>query len=211
MRLKPCANRSITWYGVTPQVYWFNKTDYKGNMLLGRLPLGRKWNFTAGSSHTLVNWVTLIRVGFEKVVITVNVDSLEHATGHWANVFTCSSSYWTTISQNVTYISKHVTKGFFLISISPWWAYSQVIEDLKEKKNHLRNKYWLWLNGFAHKRRIVLKARPHESNDSKLWFMEFIRTPLSIIIDDSFITYIVSRSRFSDVLIRTSNFVVFRD
>ena len=113
MRLKTFANGSITWYGVTPQVYWFNKTDYKGNMLLGRLPLGRKWNFTAGSSHTLVNWVTLIRVGFEKVVITVNVDSLEHATGHWASVFTCSSSYWTTISQNVTYISKLVTKGLF--------------------------------------------------------------------------------------------------
>ena len=35
--------------------------------------------------------------------------------------------------------------------------------------------------------------------------------PLSIIINDSFITYIVSRSRFSDVLIRTLNFVVFRD
>ena len=109
----------------------------------------------------------------------MNVDSLEHATGHWTNVFTCSSSYWTTISQNVTYISKHVTKGFFLISISPWWAYSQVIEDLKEKKNHLRNKYWLWLNCFAHKRRIVIKARPHESNDSKLWFMEFMTTPTS--------------------------------
>ena len=39
-------------------------------------------NFTAGSSYILVNWVTLIRAGFEKVVIAVNVDSLGHARGH---------------------------------------------------------------------------------------------------------------------------------
>ena len=66
MRLKTCAKESITLYGVTPQVYWFNKTDYKGNVSLGRLPLGRKWNFVARSSRILVNWVTLIRIGFEK-------------------------------------------------------------------------------------------------------------------------------------------------
>ena len=66
MRLKTCAKESITLYGVTPQVYWFNKTDYKGNVSLGRLPLGRKWNFAARSSRILVNWVTLIRIGFEK-------------------------------------------------------------------------------------------------------------------------------------------------
>ena len=47
MRLKTCANESITWHGVTPHVYWFNKSDYKENMSLGRLLLGRKWNFQA--------------------------------------------------------------------------------------------------------------------------------------------------------------------
>ena len=66
MRLKPCANGSITLYGVTPQVYLLNKTDYKGNVSLGRLPSARKWNFTAGSSHILVNWVSWIQGGFEK-------------------------------------------------------------------------------------------------------------------------------------------------
>ena len=141
----------------------------------------------------------------------MNIDSLEHTTGHWINVFTCSGSYWTTISQNVTYFSKLLKKWFFYILASPWWACSQVTEDLKEKKNRLRNKYWLWLNVFTHKRRIVIKVRPHESNDSKLWFMEFMRTapPSSIIIADSFITCIASRSRFFVVLIRTLNFVVF--
>ena len=60
------ANWSITLYGVTPQVYLLNKTDYKGNVSLGRLPSARKWNFTAGSSHILVNWVSWIQGGFEK-------------------------------------------------------------------------------------------------------------------------------------------------
>ena len=141
----------------------------------------------------------------------MNVHSLEHTTGHWINVFPCSGSYWTTISQNVTYISKLLEKGLLYILASPWWAYSQVTEDLKEKKNRPRNKYWLWLNGFKHKRRIVLKARPHESNHSKLRFMESMRTPPppSVTIDDSFIMCITSRSRFFAVLIRTLNFVVF--
>ena len=39
-------------------------------------------NFTAGSSHILVNWVTLIQAGFEKVVIAMNFDSLGHARDH---------------------------------------------------------------------------------------------------------------------------------
>ena len=103
--------------------------------------------------------------------------SLYNTAVYVINVFTRGGSYWTTISQNVTYISK-LLKNLFYILASPWWAYSQVTEDLKEKKSRLRNKYWLWLNayGFTHKRRIVIKARPHESNDSKLWFMEFMRT-----------------------------------
>ena len=63
---------AIIRYGVTPQVYQFNK-------------LGRKWNFTAGSTHILIYWVTLIHIGFENVVVTVNVNGLEHATGHWTN------------------------------------------------------------------------------------------------------------------------------
>ena len=101
--------------------------------------------------------------------------SLYNTAVYVINVFTRGGSYWTTISQNVTYISK-LLKNFFYIVASPWWAYSQVTEELKEKKSRLRNKYWLWLNGFTHKRRIVIKARPHESNDSELLFMEFMRT-----------------------------------
>ena len=140
----------------------------------------------------------------------MNVDSLGHTTGHWINVSPCSGSYFTTISQKVTYDSKILKESIVQLLASPWWAYSQVTEDLKEKKNRLRNKYWLWLNGFKHKHRIVIKIRPHESNDSQLRFMEFMRTPPpSIIIVDSFITCIASRSRFFAVLIRTLNFVVF--
>ena len=101
----------------------------------------------------------------------MNVDSLGHATGHWINVFPCSGSYFTTISQKVTYDSKVLKKILFYLLASLWWAYSQVTEDLKEKKNHLRNKYWRWLNGFKHKHRIVIKIRPHESNDSQLRFI----------------------------------------
>ena len=107
----------------------------------------------------------------------MNVDSLGHTTGHWINVFPCSGSYFTTISQKVTYLPKVLKESTFHLLVSPWWAYSQVTEDLKEKKNRLRNKYWLWLNGFKHKHRIVIKIRPHESNDSQLRFMEFMRTP----------------------------------
>ena len=107
----------------------------------------------------------------------MNVDSLGHTTGHWINVFPRSGSYFTTISQKVTYIPKLLKESIFYVLVSPWWAYSQVTEDLKEKKNRLRNKYWLWLNGFKHKHRIVIKIRPHESNDSQLRFMEFMRTP----------------------------------
>ena len=115
----------------------------------------------------------------------MNVDSLGHTTGHWINVFPRSGSYFTTISQKVTYISKLLKESIFYVLVSPWWAYSQVTEDLKEKKNRLRNKYWLWLNGFKHKHRIVIKIRPHESNDLQLRFMEFMRTPpppLSLLI-----------------------------
>ena len=101
----------------------------------------------------------------------MNVDSLGHTTGHWINVFPCSGSYFTTISQKVTYHSKIMKEILFYLLVSPWWAYSQVTEDLKEKKNRLRNKYWLWLNGFKHKHRIVIKIRPHESNDSQLRFI----------------------------------------
>ena len=101
----------------------------------------------------------------------MNVDTLGHTTGHWINVFPCSGSYFTTISQKVTYHSTFLKEGVFYIVASPWWAYSQVTEDLKEKKNRLRNKYWLWLNGFKHKHRIVIKIRPHESNDSQLRFI----------------------------------------
>ena len=101
----------------------------------------------------------------------MNVDSLGHTTGHWINVFPCSGSYFTTISQKVTYHSKILKEILFYLLVSPWWAYSQVTEDLKEKKNRLRNKYWLWLNGFKHKHRIVIKIRPHESNDSQLRFI----------------------------------------
>ena len=101
----------------------------------------------------------------------MRVDSLGHTTGHWINVFPCSGSYFTTISQKVTYHSKLLKEGVFYLLASPWWAYSQVTEDLKEKKNRLRNKYWLWLNGFKHKHRIVIKIRPHESNDSQLRFI----------------------------------------
>ena len=127
----------------------------------------------------------------------MNVDSLGQTTGHWINVFPRSGSYFTTISQKVTYIPKLLKESIFYVLVSPWWAYSQVTEDLKEKKNRLRNKYWLWLNGFKHKHRIVIKIRPHESNDLQLRFMEFMRTPPpSIIIVDSFITCIASRSRF---------------
>ena len=140
----------------------------------------------------------------------MNVDRLGHTTGHWINVFPCSGSYFTTISQKVTYVSKVLKEYMHYLLASPWWAYYQVIEDLKEKKNRLSNKYWLWLNGFKHKHRIVIKIRPHKSNDSQLRFMEFMRTPPpSIIIVDSFITCIASRSRFFDVLLRTLNFVVF--
>ena len=101
----------------------------------------------------------------------MNVDSLEHTTGHWINVFPCSGSYFTTISQKVTYMSKLLKESIFYLLASPWWAYSQVTEDLKEKKNRLGNKYWLWHNGFKHKHRIVIKIRPHESNDSQLRFI----------------------------------------
>ena len=101
----------------------------------------------------------------------MNVDSLGHTTGHWINVFPCSGSYFTTISQKVTYFSKILKEYMHYLLASPWWAYSQVTEDLKEKKNRLRNKYWLWLNGFKHKHRIVIKIRPHESNDSQLRFI----------------------------------------
>ena len=139
----------------------------------------------------------------------MKVDSLGHTTGHWINVFPCSGSYFTTISQKVTYLPKVLKESTCHLLVSPWWAYSQVTEDLKEKKNRLRNKYWLWLNGFKHKHRIVIKIRPHESNDSQLRFMELRTPPSSIIIVDSFITCIASRSRFFAVLIRTLNFVVF--
>ena len=101
----------------------------------------------------------------------MNVDSLGHTTGHWINIFPCSGSYFTTISQKVTYISKILKEYMHYLLASPWWAYSRVTEDLKEKKNRLRNKYWLWLNGFKHKHRIVIKIRPHESNDSQLRFI----------------------------------------
>ena len=139
----------------------------------------------------------------------MRVDSLGHTTGHWINVFPCSGSYFTTISQKVTYLPKVLKESTCHLLVSPWWAYSQVTEDLKEKKNRLRNKYWLWLNGFKHKHRIVIEIRPHDSNDSQLRFMEFMRPPPSIIIVDSFITCIASRSRFFAVLIRTLNLVVF--
>ena len=66
---------------------------------------------------------------------------------------------------------------FFYLLASPWWANYQVSEDLKEKKNRLSNMYWLWLNGFTHKRRTVIKAQPHESNNFKLWFAEFPPPP----------------------------------
>ena len=101
----------------------------------------------------------------------MNVDTLGHTTGHWINVFPCSGSYFTTISQKVTYFSITLKEILYYLLASPWWAYSQVTEDLKEKKNRLRNKYWLWLNGFKHKHRIVIKIRPHESNDSQLRFI----------------------------------------
>ena len=101
----------------------------------------------------------------------MNVDSLGHTTGHWINVFPCSGSYFTTISQKVTYDIKIVKESLFYLLASPWWAYSQVTEDLKEKNNHPRNKYWRWLNNFKHKHRIVIKIRPHESNDSQLRFI----------------------------------------
>ena len=118
-RLKTCAKGSITWYGVTPRVYWSNKSDYKGNMSLGRILLGRKWNFTAGSTHIVVNSVTLIQAGFEKVLVIVNVDGLEHATGHCKNEFFCRRSYQTTISQKVTYVLKVLTEDIFCLPRSP--------------------------------------------------------------------------------------------
>ena len=131
MRLKTCAKGSITWYGVTPQVYWFNKSDYKGNVSLSRLPWGCKWNFPAGSIHIFVNW------------IPVNVDGREYATGHCANAFTHKRSYLATISQNFTYVPNVLI--FFLLYIGgcPWSASSHVTKDLKETKNRLRNKYWV--------------------------------------------------------------------
>ena len=107
--------------------------------------------------------------------LLVNVDGREYETDHCKNAFIYRRSYWATISQNFTYVPKVL--NFFLLCIwgCPRWASYQLTKDLNEKNNCLRNKYWL--NGFSHKRRIVIKARPHESNDSKLWFMEFMMTP----------------------------------
>lgn len=109
--------------------------------------------------------------------LLVNVDGREYETDHCTNAYIYRRSYWATISQNFTYVPKVL--NFFLLYIwgCPRWASYQLTKDLNEKNNCLRNKYWL--NGFSHKRRIVIKARPHESNDSKLWFMEFMTTPTS--------------------------------
>ena len=180
LRLKKCAKGSITWYGVTPQVYWFNKSDYKGNVSLGRLPLGRRWKHPRLKlGHLNPGWIR------KKLLSPWTSIAWDIPQAIELNVFPCSGSYFTTISQKVTYISKVLKEYMHYLLASPWWAYSQVIEDLKEKKNRLSNKYWLWLNGFKHKHRIVIKIRPHKSNDSQLRFMEFMRTPpppLSLLI-----------------------------
>ena len=107
--------------GILAHVDIINESNYKENVSLGRLPSGRKWNLLTGSTHISLNKITLIQDGFEKVVITVNVDGLEHATGHWTNVFRCRRSYSTTISQNVTYVSKFLAN--YCPLASPQWAY----------------------------------------------------------------------------------------
>ena len=70
---------------------------YKGGVSLGRLPLGPS------------------QTRSQTVVITVNVDDLEHATGHCC-MLACRRSYWTTTLQNVTHISKILKDNIFCLS-----------------------------------------------------------------------------------------------
>ena len=144
--------------------------------------------------------------------LLVNFDGREYETDHCTNAFIYRRSYWATISQNFTYVPKVL--NFFLLYIwgCPRWASYQLTKDLNEKNNCLRNKYWL--NGFSHKRRIVIKAPLHESNDPKLWFMEFITTPasspqLSLLILSSRVL-LVARV-FSLCWHEILNIVVYRD
>ena len=130
--------------------HWVNKSDNKGKWV--SRPVATRSQMEFHSRKHPLTW-------FQKVVITVNIDSLEHATGYWTNVFTCRRCYKTTISQNVTHISKILKHNIFCPSGSYWWAGHQVTKDLKEKKNRENNKYKLWLSGFTDNDRIVIKAR----------------------------------------------------
>ena len=164
MRLKTCAKGSITWYDVTPEVYWFNKSDYKGNVSLGRLSIVRSQMEFHNRKHPHLSKLGHLNSGWIR-------------KSHCTKVITCRRSYWATISKNVTYFSKKPLKSFLMIAGSPRWASYRLNKDLKEEKNRLRNQYWLWFNGSSHKRRIVIKVRPHDSNDFKPRFTAFMRTP----------------------------------
>ena len=94
MRLKPCANRSITftsWIKLITKGMW-----------------ARKWNFTAASSHILVNWVSWIQGGFEK-----SCNHRERRQPGTCNRPLNKCIYFLWLLLDVTYVTKCLTENIF--------------------------------------------------------------------------------------------------